>query len=141
MLNSFHGAEAVRCTVHLLVISVRLQVVPELMSVWFPPVTTSVILNVFRSHTRPSPHPRLCRSLGREKKFSHCVSSGLQACWILTRGYDQLSHSAGDFLHGDAQRNSTRNLGPQTGNSIASCTCEIGTSLQYWPVYRVSDTK
>ena len=50
---------------------------------------------------------------GMREEVLHCVSSDLEAWWSLTRGFDRLSHHAGDFLlREDAQRNSTHNLGP-----------------------------
>ena len=62
---------------------------------------------------------------GMREEVLHCVSSVLQAWWRLTRGCYQLSHNAGDFLlRGDAQRNSTHNLGPSAGNFASPCTCE-----------------
>ena len=62
---------------------------------------------------------------GMREEALHCVSSDLQAWWRLTRGCYQLSHNAGDFLlRGDAQRNSTHNLGPSSGNFASPCTCE-----------------
>ena len=122
LLDSCHDAEAVRCTGPLHVVSVRLQVIPELMSVCSPPVTTPVMLNMSCTRGAISTSAVVLLSGMREEVFA---LSDLQAWWSLTRGFDQLSHNAGDFLlRGDAQRNSTRNLGPSAGNFVSPCTCE-----------------
>ena len=83
------------------------QVAPEPMAAWSPPVKTPVMFKVFRSHTRPSPHPRPCPLSGTREEVSRCVSSDFEAWWSLTRGFD---HGRDFLLREDAQRNSTHNL-------------------------------
>ena len=143
LLDSFLGVEAARCARLLLVTSVRLQVVPEPMSVLFPPVTTPVILKVFRSHTRPSPHPRL---LSGKREEAHAVSPyvslSTDAWWNLTRDCDWLPHmlvisSSVRMLNGI--QHTTADLWPAT--SFHLVLVKIGTSLQDWLVRCDSDSK
>ena len=113
------------------------QVVPEPMSVWSPPVTTPVILKVFRSHTRPSPPLS-----GVREEVLHCVSSDLEAWWSLTRQCDWLTHmlvisSSVRMLNGIHR--TTSDLRPEI--SFHLVPVEIGTSLQGWLVRCDSNSK
>ena len=91
------------------------------------------------AHTRGHLHIHVCAALWDERRsFRTAFLLAFKACWSLTRGFDLPTHmlvisfSMGMF---NGIQRATSDLRPAT--PFSSCTCEIGTSLQDWPVYRV----